>query len=134
MGRTGRARTTKTVMMTMKMGRRVRARRMTVGRMRKTMRMMMVRRRKAVEMRRMGQGSQPSMATLLIWKRGMEIMRRLETKKRTTTLKTRRMRRREGGRRENWKGRRKGGKQRRKSKGEPVKYVQLALVSLTCGQ
>ena len=130
MGKTGRARTTKTVMIMMKMGRRVRERRMTVGRTRKMM-MRMVRRRKAVEMRRMVLDSRPSMATLLIWRREMEIMRRLETRKRTTTLKTRRMR--EGGRRENWKERRKGVKQRSR-KGEPVKYVQLALVSLPCGQ
>ena len=132
MGKTGRAKTTKTVMMMMKMGRRVKERRMTVGRMRKMM-MRMVRGRKAVEMRRMVLDSRLSMATLLIWKREMEIMRRLETRKRTTTLKTRRMRRREGGRRENWKERRKGVKQRSR-KGEPVKYVQLALVSLPCGQ
>merc|ERR550517_1741639 len=94
---------------------------------------MVRRRRKAVEMMRMVLDFRLSMATLLIWKREMEIMRRLETRKRTTTLKTRRMRRREGGRRENWKERRKGVKQRSR-KGEPVKYVQLALVSLLYGQ
>merc|ERR1719239_1970615 len=100
---------------------------------RKMMMRMVRRRRKAVEMMRMVLDFRLSMATLLIWKREMEIMRRLETRKRTTTLKTRRMRRREGGRRENWKERRKGVKQRSR-KGEPVKYVQLAPVSLLCGQ
>ena len=108
MGKIGRARMMKTVMMTTKMVRRVRERKMRVGRRRRMMR------RKAVEMRRMGLDSLLSMATLLIWKRGTATTRRLEIRKRTMTSKTRRMRRREreGEKSGNLKERRKGGKQR----------------------
>merc|ERR1719427_2361550 len=65
MGKIGRARMTKIVMMTMRM---VRERRMRVARRKRTTR------RRAAEMRRMALDSLLSMATLLIWKRGMETM------------------------------------------------------------
>ena len=82
--------------MTTKRGRRVRERswRMRVGRMKKT-------RRRAVGKKRMVLDSLLSTATLMIWKREMETTMRLQSKRRMTTLKTRRTRKREGGRKGN---------------------------------